>query len=276
MKFKNFFGFHMEILCFTKIFLWKSKLHIALQQKSSFLHILSIQNKYFCSEPMKSISASHIVMKNLHVFICQFWNFNKLLDVFLEAQMLPFDVKQAFVFLIPKNAVHVTNPTRDHFFIKKWFCDTLSLRIFDFIVFQQKFRLQGSLYWRVGGQSFSGQRSRVRAQCLEKILIVIGMLRTPISQNHLLSCDQPSRGWDFLSSEEAALMSDLKVQQSQNISDFIGNTIETAKIRCLHAQPWSPQAVHVSLEGCLQPPQMARKLGIARAPEFHEKATPCL
>ena len=82
--------------------------------------------------------------------------------------MLPFDVKQAFVFLIPKSAVHVTNPTRDHFFIKKWFCDTLSLRIFDFIVFQQKFRLQGSLYWRVGGQSFSGQRSRVRAQCLEK------------------------------------------------------------------------------------------------------------
>ena len=71
-------------------------------------------------------------------------------------------------------------------------------------------------------------------------------------------------------------MSDLKVQQSQNISDFIRNTIETAKIRCLHAQPWSPQAVHVSLEGCLQPPQMARKLGIARAPEFHEKATPCL
>ena len=75
--------------------------------------------------------------------------------------------------------------------------------------------LQASPYPRVAGQGFSGQRSRVRAQCSEKILLVFGMLRTPISQNHMLSSDQPSKGSDFLSSEEPAVMSDLTFQLSQ-------------------------------------------------------------
>ena len=110
----------------------------------------------------------------------------------------------------------MTSPARDHFFISRRACDNVGLQNFDFMVFLfQNLLLQASPYPRVGGQGFSGQRSRVRAQCSEKILLVFGMLRTPISQNHMLSGDQPSRGSDFLPSEEPAVMSHLTFQLSQ-------------------------------------------------------------
>ena len=118
--------------------------------------------------------------------------------------------------------LHVTSPTTDLFFISRRACDNVSLHIFDFLFFLFKncfCNLHSIQKFVVRASVARGQGSGLSAQT--KILLVFGMLRIPISQNHMLSCDQPSRGSDFLPSEEPAVMSHLTFQLSH--LDFPGN-----------------------------------------------------
>ena len=216
MKLRFFPWISHEIWCFTKIFLWTWQLHQENPRTSSFFHILSIQKNTFSLNPWK-VQVHHAFSWRTYMFSCvgcEIWMssliFFRKLKCYLEIS------NKELCFNFQGNGPSCDQPDKRSFFHKPkglWQCQPPHFWFHGFFI--SKLLLRASPYPRVAGQGFSGQRSRVRAQCSEKILFVFGMLPTPISKNHEVSCDQPSRGWDFLPSEEAAVMSDLKLQQSQ-------------------------------------------------------------
>ena len=89
-------------------------------------------------ESMKDGSASCIFIKNLHVFMCRLWNLNGLLDFFKNSNVIFWCQIKNCVLIFKEMDLHVTSPTRDHFFISRRACDNVSLHIFDFLFFSFK------------------------------------------------------------------------------------------------------------------------------------------
>ena len=125
-----------EILCFTKIFLWTWQLHEENPRTSSFFHILSIQKKNHLSLNPWKVQVHHAFSWRTFMFSCvgcEIW-MSSLIFFRNSNVILRFQMKNC-VLIFREMDLHVTSPTRDHFFISRRACDNVSLHIFDFMVF---------------------------------------------------------------------------------------------------------------------------------------------
>ena len=135
MKLHFFPWISHEIWCFTKIFLWTWQLHGENHRTLSFFHILSIQKNTFPWNPWK-VQVHHSFSKRTYMFSCvgcETW-MSSLIFFRNSNVILRFQMKNC-VLIFREMDLHVTSPTRDHFFISRRACDNVSLHIFHFMVF---------------------------------------------------------------------------------------------------------------------------------------------